>query len=175
MTTHTTPTTDTTGTGDLLTWGQVSARAGRNEMPALLVANLHRMPLDEIRHAVDAAWRMAEWPEPHLGREAWIGLFDGCGYMVDGEPHLRSTDLPEYVTLYRGAAPGRRRGMSWTSSLEQAAWFAYRFDVNATARVYTARVHRSQVLARITERAEDEYVVDTTELDDRDITIHPGD
>ena len=155
--------TTTTASTDLLTCDQVAARAGRNDLPALLVDNLHRMPLAEIRRGVSAAWRMAEWPEPHLGTASWIALFDGCEYMVDGEPASR-TDLPDVLTLYRGASAERMRGLSWTASLDQARWFANRFRQHLP--VYEVQVFRSHVLARLTTRGEDEYIVDTLDLHD---------
>lgn len=158
----------TTTTTALTTWDQVSARAGRNDLPHLLVTHLHRLPLDEIRRAVTEAWRMAEFPEDHLGTDVWTGLFDGCEYMVDGEPAMR-TDLPDVLTLYRGALPARKRGLSWTADLDQARWFANRFTGNLP--VYRIEVFRSYVLARITTRSEDEYIVDTTDLYDDDFDL----
>jgi MFS superfamily sulfate permease-like transporter len=45
--------------------------------------------------------------------------------------------LPEApVTLYRGCAPERRFGMSWTTDLDRARWFAERDLSHGTGNVY---------------------------------------
>jgi len=73
---------------------------------------------------------------------------------------------PGPYTLYRGvggSGPARRvRGLSWTSSLDQAQWFAARafdYDLNDPA-VYQVQVHESSVWAFWDERKEEEFIID---------------
>lgn len=169
------------------TWDDVSARAGRNDKPAILVNNWTRLPKADRLMGLEEAWCGAEWPEQYLDIETpdgvqeggvlWQRLFD----MVvpedkfvgdDGVLHP-STDLPEYIDLYRGAIEDRQAGMSWTGDRERAEWFARRFtgmDLRRTGKVewghlYTMTVHRDNVFAHFNGRGEDEYVVNWAWLD----------
>jgi len=65
-------------------------------------------------------------------------------------------------TVYRGVAgcePERRvRGLSWTESLDQARWFAERFNLPDPG-VYRATVEASHVLAYVSWKEEAEFIV----------------
>ena len=153
-------------------WNEVAARAGRNDLPLLLFYNFHTLPLEDRPKAVARSWMMPEWPEGHLPPEVWVTFFRAVGYLVDEACGDRGT-LPEQLTLYRGAIPSRRLGMSWTGDRDRAEWFAHRFDGirgDSLGKVWTVTVPRSLVLARITERREDEYVLDTTAFSKRSIS-----
>ena len=68
---------------------------------------------------------------------------------------------PPPTTLYRGVAgrgrARRLRGLSWTSSLECACWFARRFDQPDPA-VFSIPFVPRQVVMYLDDRNEDEYV-----------------
>jgi hypothetical protein len=70
---------------------------------------------------------------------------------------------PGPFTLYRGVAGiGARRGhrgMSWTASFDCAAWFARCYSLPAPA-VLRVEVEACRVLAYLTGRGEQEFVVD---------------
>lgn len=69
------------------------------------------------------------------------------------------------ITLYRGVAGRGRarrvRGISWTASLKSARWFSERGAIFGLAdpAVYTITVRSEDILARITDHKEDEYLL----------------
>lgn len=152
------------------TWADISARMGRNDMPHAAIMGFYDLDDDAERAvALSAAWTMAEWPELHADQEVWADLFAAVGPVRDGEPvDYDGLGLPDPVTLYRGAVPSRRDGMSWTTDRDRAEWFARRFDGlgTETGQVYEITIPVECCLARFTEgRGEDEVVVDVTQLD----------
>jgi hypothetical protein len=73
---------------------------------------------------------------------------------------------PGPFTLFRGVAGNKNyrrvRGISWTGNFAKAAWFAGRFQPDSQLTdpgVYKAVVEAEHVLARVTARKEDEYLV----------------
>lgn len=149
-------------------WADVSARAGRNDLPYLLFTHVTEIREEDLPDAVCEAWHMAEFPEKQAGADLWTALFDHVGYVVDGAKRDLEAELPEVVTLYRGCTAERVGGMAWTADEAKARWFAERFRGMAGAAptfVYRIEVPREYVLARITGRGEDEYVVDAAALD----------
>jgi len=74
--------------------------------------------------------------------------------------------------LYRGVAGEpqfrRERGISWTSKLQIAAWFARRSPDLKNPAVYQVTIEKKCVLAYWNEREEDEYLVDLP----RTLTLH---
>lgn len=158
------------------TWAEMSARMGRNEMPHAAILGFYNLDDDTERaKALTAAWTLAEWPEQHAEQEVWAMLFAAIGPVKNGAL-VRDDELglPDPVTLYRGAIPSRRDGMSWTTDPERAKWFARRFDGtwNQKGEVYEITIPLEFCLARFTEgRGEDEVVVDVTQLDmDAEVT-----
>lgn len=150
-------------------------------MPALAVQNWWDLDLASKASAVMEAWSMAEFPEQYAPTRMWVQMFqDACDddrdlYLADGEVVNRAEDLAglmlpdDRVRLYRGAIPDRRFGLAWTGDLDRAKWFAKRFDGikdGVSGKVYVADIPAEWVLAHITGRTEDEYVVDTSEIDE---------
>lgn len=139
-------------------------RVGRQHGPEL-VAELYDGGLltSEIAaFAVPDAWCGAEFPQWHLSREFWRLLFELAGYTDDQRPADRPT---ETLRLYRGSTAAGRDGWSWTDSLAVATAYAEgRYRGRQPGSVWTAMVQPSALLARITERNEHEYVVDTDGL-----------
>jgi hypothetical protein len=125
-------------------------RAGRNNGPGLLFDWWFggELTVEQLHALLPGVWEMAEWPSRHLTRDAWILMFRTAGY-CSSPPGLPAPTSP--TTVYRGCTPGRRRGMSWTTDLDQARWFARRFlHVLDTPRteVVTMDVPPELVLAR---------------------------
>lgn len=159
--------------GDV-SWSEVSARMGRNDLPGILADVWADLSIDDLAEAVGQAWTGAEWPEQHITGDGWYVLFDTVGYLVDHQQRDRDEDLPEIVTLYRGAIPDRRAGMSWTSDLDTARWFARRFDGirgGLTGQVWRIDIPRDFVLARFNHRRENEHVVDVADFDDEEYQV----
>ena len=82
--------------------------------------------------------------------------------------HKQYSALPKEITVYRGIrGRGRLEALSWTTDIEQAEWFAKRWDKNG--KVYSAMVDKEDVLAVFASRGESELVVDFMKL--RDIKL----
>lgn len=77
----------------------------------------------ELQIALASAWG-AGFVKPHLQlpRERWVSLFRRVGYFSFG---TRPTPPREPIRLYRGAADGHERGMSWTTSPDLARRFDF--------------------------------------------------
>ena len=86
---------------------------------------------------------------------------------MDDEEYEVFTNMPDTITLYRGVNKTSNHpidGMSWTSNLETAFWFANRFS-NQDGIVYVLNVPKKYVLAYFSH--EEEYVVDYKYLKER--------
>lgn len=68
--------------------------------------------------------------------------------------------LPDTVTIYRGAAPERWRGFSWSLERSVAGFFSKR----TSGYVFTADVPRAAILAYYDERSEAEVLVELDAL-----------
>ena len=73
----------------------------------------------DLRIALPPTWCAPMRPEPLLGTLKWLELFRAAGY--------RSPDDP--IVIYRGAPSKDCRGMSWTTDIERATWFANHYNV----------------------------------------------
>lgn len=164
----------------MTTWSEVSARLGRNDLPgtlaiAVFVDKTLTDP-SEIAEGIASAWPSAEWPAQAVEPSIWSMLFaEAMGpleYLHDHEVRDRG-DLPDQVTLYRGAIEDNMYGMSWTDDLERARWFARRFNGlrdTQVGKVWQITVDADVVLARFqTRRGEDEWVLDPYLVEDYDI------
>lgn len=149
-------------------WSQLSARAGRNDLPAILVEAYITAQLTEpedIGYAVCHAFAAAEWPGRIAPNEVWADLFTAgvhdtaTEYLKDGEIRPRD-ELPDELTLYRGAQENHKAGMSWTTDREQALWFRNRFTSLFPANLYMVTWPSECVLATLDRRNEHEVIVD---------------
>ena len=93
-----------------------------------------------------------------------LALLDRGRLRAAGDP------VPEgRITLYRGVSGRGRarrvRGISWTGTLDCARWFAGRGGAignQADPAVYRLELDADEVLAHLTNRSEDEYLVALT-------------
>jgi len=139
--------------------------AGRNGGPDVLVNwwLSGRLDREELRRHITAVWQLAEWPAA-LGIRTWVTMFREAGFISDtDEP------VPDYpLTVYRGTTWGRRRGMSWTTDIDRARWFAARWQLRGErGEVFTAIVPPAAVLALVGDpenHNEEEVVVDPAML-----------
>lgn len=116
---------------------------------------------DGIAEAVPAVWSDAHLPVQNLGLNAWTELFEMAGYTDDGKKAERPADP---ITLYRCAEPRFVHRLAWTASLEVAEQFAVINKARYGDRpryLYKITAPPERLLAHITDRDEDEYVVDT--------------
>lgn len=156
--------------------------AGRNHGPRILVDALldQRAPEDDLPVLVADAWTMAEYPtrceEPHV----WESLFRRIGYRNATGDQI---ERPDKIVLYRGAPALELEedsfGMSWTTSREQAQWFAERHGQDGMT-VYRAEVAGDALLAdyRDADRNESEIVINPallTHVEEDTMTDQPAD
>jgi hypothetical protein len=67
--------------------------------------------------------------------------------------------MPETLKVWHGEEHPERIGMSWTLSRDIAAWFARRFGKKG-GKLYEGKVARSDVIAYMTSRGEEEILVE---------------
>jgi hypothetical protein len=124
-----------------------------------------------MRKALVDSWVGAEWPAQIMETKAWLYLFTfytETGTFLDDNGELTLTDtLPETLTLYRGAVPEYKEGLSWTSERDLAKWFGTRLGMKG--QLYTITVPNHVVLAKLDDRKENEYIVDVSMLFEDDI------
>lgn len=162
------------GEMDLEKFELARGHVGRNDGPALLHDLHYAGSINICDHpgVVADAWSMAEFPASLLPQETWIELFEEAGYTADGRTALRPS---QYVTVYRGCHPERRHGMSWTTDIERARWFAERDLGQGLGMIYVLNAPPESLLAYIQDasRGESEYVVNPEVLNDANVThIH---
>lgn len=168
------------GSAPIMSWEDLSARAARNEKPAILLTAIAMDVLtdpQQIRIGLEDAWTTCEWPGRAANYDVWRYVFDVAGadgkYLHDQE--LRDVSLlPATLTLYRAAIEGHELGLSWTTSFERAHWFATRIGAIAGRRhqIFEIDAPRELVLAYFHEtRGESEYVIDTGDLAVDDLRV----
>ena len=131
------------------------AYVGRLHAADLLLAVEARVGADVVSPLVHVASTAGETPSADLE-----DLMHLIGHREDGTP----ATPPAEIILYRAATVDTARGACWTADVRQArehARYAARRDgVAPTAmRIYRAVVPGEHLLARITDRSEDEYPV----------------
>lgn len=138
------------------------SRVGRCSGPELLAELLRLGALTpETAALTGTTWSMAECPDADLPRKTWRALFGLAGFCADGVPTERPT---QPLVLYRGATAARRRCWSWTDDRSVAEAYASGQYRREPGSVWVARVAPRRLLARVTERDEAEWIVDTTRL-----------
>jgi len=84
--------------------------------------------------------------------------------LMDGEELRVLESLPSIVTIYRGlqSADAKRRGLSWTLSLDKAKWFANRWA--RKGEVLRAEIPKDAIFMYTNSRGEEEVVVNPFRL-----------
>jgi hypothetical protein len=138
-------------------------KAGRAAAPAVLweAWRFERVRSDVLPSILASVWSTAEYPQTALTDSDWLALYEAAQYAVDGQ----KAEPPGAPTiLYRGTPKSRRRRMAWTGSREVAGRFAGPGLRNEIGQVWVTTAPPAAILARITERDEDEYVINTRGL-----------
>ncbi|SBN95172.1 Hypothetical protein PFR_JS13-2_782 [Propionibacterium freudenreichii] len=159
-------------------WEDLSARAGRNDKPAILLTAIAADVLTDpvqVRIGLEDAWTTCEWPGRAADYDVWLMAFEVAGadghYLLEHDLRDRA-ELPDTLTLYRAATEGHELGLSWTTSFDRAHWFATRIGAIAGRphRIFEVDAPREWVLAHFHDsRRESEYVIDTTPLVDTEL------
>lgn len=153
---------------DAASFLEAAGHTDRNNGPQILLDCLYsrRIARADLAAVVAYIWSGAEYPQRSFGVRKWCELFRMAGYPRPAAP----------LTIYRGATPGRARGMAWTTALDMARLFADRFGTFADgsgrfrpAYVYTVTAPPEAVLAIMDDvepdgRLEHEVVVDPRRL-----------
>ncbi|WP_020097407.1 hypothetical protein [Microbacterium sp. 11MF] len=146
---------------------EASLRIGSHELPTMLFDWVFSGRLREKQHLAEAvpyAWSSAHLPFAALGYRKWVEFFEMAGYTEDG---LSAKRPSEPITLYRAAEPRYVHRLAWTASLNVAERFLEINEARYGAKprnVYTITVAPDRLLAHITDRNEDEYIVDSRGL-----------
>ncbi len=122
-------------------------RQGRNDGPMLLNEHWPALSADDRKLALLDAWITAEWPTLSIPWEIWLIFFKQTGFISDN-PDIKKPLQP--LTIYRGAAKHKKKGMSWTQDKELAVWFANRFKAIGKSYLYTTDIEPDYILAIIT-------------------------
>jgi hypothetical protein len=139
---------------------------GSHDWPAELFDLVYEGKLDnpaDLAECVADAWSGAKIPFRALGYDTWIEFFRRAGYSDDGK---LAAPLAEPITVYRAAEPQFVHRLAWTGTLDVAKRFT---EINTRygkrpRHIYELTVTPDRVLAHITDRQEDEFIVDSRGL-----------
>lgn len=116
----------------------------------------------EYSNILKQCWICEEWPS----RDANVSISEVIKLFKRADRSIMAPIEDKTIKVYRGVnRGGSPYGLSWTTSLETAEWFAKRFGDDG--KVYELEVPNEHVLAIIDERGESEVVVDTRKLESK--------
>ena len=110
---------------------------------------MKELTVPDLRALLLAVWTKAEFPSRTLETHYWLQMFRDVGFVTDDARKLLAPSRTP-LTVWRGARPRHRKGMSWTLDIDEARWHArreltdFRHD---DAAVFRAKVPRQHVLA----------------------------
>lgn len=141
-------------------------------LPAFFKFTQHLMSSYDYSTFLGSMWTIVEFPnvDDNITASEFVKFFRRADktLLMDEDEQKQYSALPEQITVYRGIrGRGSLKALSWTTDIEQAEWFAKRWDKNG--KVYSAKVRKDDVLAVFASRGESELVVDYAKL--RDIKL----
>ncbi len=110
-----------------------------------------------LREVLCDAWTDCEFPY-QFGIDRLLDLFRDVGFVHDYDDDPRLGMEPN-ITIYRGQVRGMEPGISWTTDMERAAFFARRFGADDGV-ILVGHVNTSEILAMFKGRSESEIVCD---------------
>ena len=131
----------------------------------MLLGAVSRQESATCRRLLREWWSDFEGGLNRNARSIIVGAFREAGFISD-EEGVPAPEGPR--SLYRGSTSSRRSGLSWTSDIGQAQWFANRQNLLTRSRgfVYEAKVSPAFILGYFNQRGENEWVVDPAGLVD---------
>lgn len=134
-------------------------------MFAIQTATANCWTEEATRSLAVSAWVRPEWPNL-VGTDLWLELWTKVGFVCDADdpPAACAHQSSEPFTLWRGAPTKYKRHLAWTGDRDRAEWFATRFGDRHQSRVWQVTVTADHVLAHLTRRSEDEYLVNLAGL-----------
>lgn len=136
-------------------------------LPAFFKFTHHFLSLNDYSSFLGSMWTIVEFPnvDDNIPPQEFVRIFrmaDKSLLMNDEERRLYLA-LSDEMTVYRGIrGRGSLKALSWTTDIEQAEWFAKRWDKKG--KVYSAMIRKEDVLSMFMSRGESEVVVDYTKL-----------
>lgn len=131
---------------------------------AFLLYSFQYLDKQDLGKYLKEVWLSCDYVniDKNVSKSKYASLFKKADKhtLMDDEEYEIFTNMPDTITLYRGINKTSKHpmdGMSWTSNLETAFWFANRFS-NQDGIVYVLNVPKKYVLAYFSH--EEEYVVD---------------
>lgn len=138
-------------------------------LPAFFKFTHHFLSLNDYSSFLGSMWTIVEFPnvDDNIPPQEFIRIFrmaDKSLLMNDEERRLYLA-LPDEMTVYRGIrGRGSLKALSWTTDIEQAEWFAKRWDKKG--KVYFAKIRKEDVLAVFNSRGESELVIEFAKIKD---------
>lgn len=160
------------GKRDLDDWFRVWHQSGRvvsdRDLPGFAMQTIaaNCWTGEEERDLAQCAWTLPEWPG-QWGKDAWQMTFARVDFictMDDCPIHADEFDQEgdgEPLRVYRGSLTGFKRGLSWTTDRDRAAWFVARGDMTGKGRkmhLWAADLTPDRVMAHFGNRGESEIV-----------------
>lgn len=124
------------------------------------------LSVSDFSHMLGEAWTLEEMPNDDVNVSVsqavrWFRSADKKFLMNDSE-YQAYQNLPDILTVYRGVTPGHNPdGLSWTSDIEKAQWFANRFG---SGYLLKGTARKKDVLAYFGRRREEEVVISPKKL-----------
>lgn len=136
-------------------------------LPAFFKFAHSAMSAEDYARFLAEMWVLVEFPnyDRNISTHEFVKLFRNANkQLLMGEEEMEYyLRLPNTITVYRGLQRGATvNGLSWTTSLNTAQWFAERWS--ASGEVYSAQINKQDVLAYFSTRGESEIVVDFKKL-----------
>jgi hypothetical protein len=169
---HTIVAFDGVWTADLVL--DLVCRGGRQTAPSVVGLLNDRLSVDVLREVLPHAWSWCDLPQRKLPTREWLTLFKRAGYCTDitAGPMVERPKGP--MVIWRGQRTDRPFGMAWSFSRSKAEFFntrgmaqvlasdnldAFRRGDRVELGLYEVTVPPHAVLAILTEREEDEVIV----------------
>lgn len=154
-------------------WSQLVMLHERPYRFEALQGILDKVSQDELPGLISWVWTDSEniWQHQKAWKEMWVSL-DNPHAAMDELETLAYGSMPAEITIFRGitARSRNRDGLSWTTNLEKARWFANRFaPPNPT--IICGEVDKAKIFAYFARRNESEIVVDPRHIRNKRIGI----
>ncbi len=137
-------------------------------LPIFFKMTKEHLSLEDYSEFLSDMWTTIEFPnaDTNVTKAEFVSFFKNADkqILMDEKEYAVYTSLSKEITVYRGVGKrGKVNGLSWTLELEQAKWFANRFE---PVGVYKAKINKKYVLAYFNGRNEQEIVLDYRKLTD---------
>jgi hypothetical protein len=130
------------------------------------ISHIYEIPEPEYTEILKGIWISTEFPHQHPIPKL-VALFKRAqsDLLMDEDEKSIYTNLPEVVEVYRGLPDkkAKERGLSWTTDLQKAKWFAKRFN-GKECKVLKANINKKHIFLYTDARNERECIVNPVGL-----------